>query len=110
MKSVGDSIESFITIQVPSTIAFAILHDNNCSSNYEITPSGRISVPAGAAQVSFSIKYKGNAVPYMCAIKFKISSLTNINYALATETLYLSGEPSIDRSNSLRPMILRVTK
>ena len=46
----------------------------------------------------------------MCAIKFEISSLTNINYALATNVLYLSGEPSIDRTNSLRPMILRITK
>ncbi len=46
----------------------------------------------------------------MCSIKFEISSLTNINYALATNVLYLSGEPSIDRTNSLRPMILKITK
>lgn len=46
----------------------------------------------------------------MCAVKFEISSLTNINYALASNVLYLSGEPSIDRTNSLRPMILRITK
>ena len=43
-------------------------------------------------------------------IKFEISSLTNINYALATNVLYLSGEPSIDRTNSLRPMMLHITK
>ena len=43
-------------------------------------------------------------------MKFEISSLTNINYVLAVNTLYISGEPSIDRTNSLRPMILRITK
>jgi hypothetical protein len=91
MKSIGDFIDSFISIQVPSTIAFALLHTNNCSANYEITPTDRIPIAAGASQVSFSVKYKGNVIPYMCAIKFEISSLTNINYALATNILYLSG-------------------
>lgn len=86
------------------------MHTNNCSSSYDITPVGRITIPAGKTQVSFSIKYKGDVIPYMCSIKFEISSLTNINYALATSVLYLSGEPSIDRTNSLRPMILRITK
>lgn len=46
----------------------------------------------------------------MCSIKFEISSLTNINYALSQNVLYVSGEPSIDRTNSLRPMLLRITK
>jgi hypothetical protein len=86
------------------------LHTNNCSSNYGITPVGRITVPPGSSQVSFSIRYKGEVIPSMCSIKFEISSLTNINYALATNVLYLSGEPSIDRTNSLRPMILKITK
>jgi hypothetical protein len=110
VKSVGEPIDSFISIQVPSTTAFALLHSNNCSSNYDITPVGRITVPPGSTNLSFSIRYKGDVIPYMCAIKFEFSSLTNINYALATNSLYLSGEPSIDRTNSLRPMILRITK
>lgn len=90
-KSIGDPIESYISVQVPSPIAFGLLHSNNCSSNYDITPTNRITIPAGASQVSFAIKYKGSTVPSMCMIKFEISSLTNINYALSTNVLYLSG-------------------
>jgi hypothetical protein len=46
----------------------------------------------------------------MCMIKFEISSLTNINYALKTNILYIAGSSSIDKSSTLSPMRLIISK
>jgi hypothetical protein len=87
-----------------------LLIQNNCSSSYKINPADRISIPAGTKQVSFSVTYNGSVIPYMCSVQFKISSFTNINYGLETSTLYLAGSPSIDKTNTLPPMILSISK
>lgn len=59
-----------MNIEVPSTVSFALIHTNNCSSSYKIMPENRIIIAAGVSQVSYSIQYTGSVIPYMCMIKF----------------------------------------
>lgn len=79
-KSIGEAITVIISLQVPSPTSFALLTYTNCPSSFVFNPSSRITIPAHATNVTYTITYNGTAIPDSCYQNFSISSLTTNNY------------------------------
>jgi hypothetical protein len=108
-KSIGSPIVVTINLTVANPTDFALLFTQNCSNGFTFNPSNRISVPAKASSVTFSVTYSGTTIPTECTQSFTISSLTANNYIIATPNVYYSASVSIDKSSTLSPMLLQLT-
>lgn len=99
-KSIGNYIETTITLAEANPSEFALTYTHDCDSNFEFSPADRITVPKEATSVTFAVKYTGNTVPEVCELKFQISSLTTSSYVLQTPSVYLISSVSLSRTRS----------